>query len=202
MRTRSTLILITNFSLFFFLILSYSVTGQDDESSSRIRKFRRQVVKKVELLGVRSFPRSEIEELLITRPNHWHNFLNKRRLSRSNVIYDERTIERFYKRRGFLFASAGNSVMIAEDDRAVVTFDVEEGKRTWLSGLAIEGGIEEINTEFNKTLWQFEIEEPVNASQMLSGSFILRDIYHDNGYPYAKITSRYIFKNDSTEAAI
>ncbi len=202
MRTRSTLISITNFSLFFFLILSYSVTGQDDESSSRIRKFRRQVVKKVELRGVRSFPRSEIEGLLVTRPNHWHNFLNKRRLSRSNVIYDERTIERFYKRRGFLFASADNSVMIDEKDRAVVTFDVEEGKRTYLSDLAIEGGIEEINIEFNKTLWQFKIDEPINASQMLSGSFILRDIYHDNGYPYAKITSGYIFKDDSTEAAI
>ncbi len=203
MRTsRSTLISISNFSLFFILLLTFSAAGQDDSPSSRASEVRRQVVKKVELQGVRSFPPSEIEGLLFTKPNHWYNFLKKSRLSRSNVIYDERTIERFYKRRGFLSASAGNSVMINEDDKATVTFNVEEGIRTYLSSLVIEGGIEKINTNFNKTLWQFKMGEPVNASQVLSGSFILRDIYHDNGYPYAKITSRYDFNNDSTETFI
>ena len=203
MRTsRSTLISITNFSLFFILLLTFSAAGQDDSPPSRASKVRRQVVKNVELQGVRSFPPSEIEGLLFTKPNHWYNFLKKGRLSRSNVIYDERTIERFYKRRGFLFASAGNSVMIDEDDRAIVTFNVEEGIRTYLLSLVIEGGIGKINTNFNKTLRRFKIGEPVNASQVLSGSFILRDIYHDNGYPYAKITRRYDFNNDSTETFI
>lgn len=199
---RSTLISISNISLFFLLMLSFSAAGQDDGSSLRVSNVRRQVVKSVELRGVRSFPRSEIDGLLFTKPNRWYNFLKKRRLSRSNVIYDERTIERFYKRRGFLFASADHSVMIDEGGKAIVTFEVEEGRRTYLSDVRIEGGVEKINTRFNKTLWQFKTGEPVNASQVLSGNFILRDIYHDNGYPYAKITSKYNYKDDSTEADI
>ena len=199
---RSTLISILNISLFFFLILSSPVASQDDGVPSGVSKIRRQVVERVELQGVRSFPRTEIEEFLFTKPNHWYNFLKKRRLSRSNVIYDERTIERFYKRRGFLFASASNSVIIDEDNRAIVIFAVGEGERTYLSSIATEGGIEKINAKFNKTLRQFKIEEPVNASQVLSGSFILRDIYHENGYPYAKINSQYRFRDDSSEVAI
>ncbi len=199
---RSILISVTNFSLFFLLILSLTAAAQDEISSPKISKIRRQVVRKVELQGVKSFPRSEIEGLLFTKPNHWYNFLKKRRLSKSNVIYDERTIERFYKRRGFLFASASNSVTIDENDKAIVTFEVEEGKRTYLSGVGIEGGIENINAEFNKTLWQFKTGSPVNAGQVLSGSFILRDIYQDNGYPYAKVNSLYGFNVDSTEAFI
>jgi outer membrane protein insertion porin family len=183
-------------------MLSFSAAGQDDGSSSRLSNVRRQVVKRVELQGVRSFPPSEIEGLLFTKPNRWYNFLKKRRLSRSNVKYDERTIERFYKRRGFLFASAGHSVMIDEGGKAIVTFEVEEGRRTYLSDVGIEGGVEKINTRFDKTLWQFKTGEPVNASQVLSGNFILRDIYHDNGYPYAKITSKYNYKDGSTEADI
>ncbi len=200
--SRSTLISILNISLFFFLILSSPVAGQDDGFPSGVGKIRRQVVERVELQGVRSFPRTEIEGFLFTKPNHWYNFLKKRRLSRSNVIYDERTIERFYKRRGFLFASAGNSVIIDENNRAIVIFAVVEGKKTYLSSIATEGGIEKINAKFNKTLRQFKIDEPVNASQVLSGSFILRDIYHENGYPYAKINSQYRFMDDSSEVAI
>lgn len=199
---RSTLISILNISLFFLLILSSTAAGQEDGFPSGISKIRRQVVKKVELQGVGSFPRTEIEGLLFTKPNHWYNFLKKRRLSRSNVIYDQRTIERFYKRRGFLFAAASNSIIIDEDNQAFVTFAVEEGKRSYLSGVAIEGGIEKINARFSKTLRQFKIEESINASQVLSGSFILRDIYHENGYPYAKIKSQYRFGDDSSEAAV
>ncbi|MEE9554626.1 MAG: BamA/TamA family outer membrane protein [candidate division Zixibacteria bacterium] len=200
--SRSISILITNISFLFALGFCSDIRGQEDVSYNERTKFERPLVKKVLFNGVKSFDRNEINKLLYTKPNHWYNLFGKRELSRSNVRYDTGIIKRYYNRRGFLFTIAMDSTIVDDNRNATVTFFVDEGIQTYLSGIEISGGLAEINGKFNKTLEQFKTGEPVNESKVLAGRFTLRDIYHDSGYPFAKVDSRYEFDEDSVNAFV
>lgn len=198
--SRSISILITSISISLILGLCPVARGQDEPSYNI--DFKRPPVRRVVLTGVKSFDQSEIKKLLYSKPKHWYNFFGGRELSKSNVRYDTGIIKRFYNRRGFLFTTAVDSTMVEDDKNATVIFFVDEGIRTYLSGVGISGGLEEINRKFNKTIEKFKTEEPVDESKVLSGRFTLRDIYHDNGYPFAKVDSRYEFDEDSINAFV
>jgi len=154
------------------------------------------------LEGVKSFDYHDIKKYLYTKENHWYNFFKKRELSRSNVKYDNEIIMRYYKRRGFLFATAIDSIFVDNKNKATVVFKIEENSRTYLSGVGISGGLDTITRKFNKTISQFKVGEPVNESKVLAGRFTLRDIYNENGYPWAQVTSRYEFGDDSSLAFV
>ncbi len=198
--SRSISILITSISISLILGLCPVAKGQD-EASYNI-DFKRPPVNKVVLTGVKSFDQDEIQKLLYSKPKHWYNFFGGRKLSRSNVRYDIGIIKRFYNRRGFLFTTAADSTVVEDNKNATVIFFIDEGIRTYLSGVGISGGLEEINGKFDKTLDQFKTGEPVDESKVLSGRFTLRDIYHDNGYPFARVDSRYEFDEDSINAFV
>lgn len=199
---RWTSILISSSSAVLLLLFSSPTPAQEERSGSFATGSDRPVVHEVQIRGVRSFPQSDVAGLLYTKPNRWYNFLKKRRLSRSNISFDLRTIKRFYNKRGFLFTSVRDLVALDDRGRAVVTFLVDEGERTFLSGVGVSGGLESINAKFNSTRERFQVGEPVNDIQVLSSGFILRDIYHDNGYPYALVRSSYEFQGDSSTTAV
>lgn len=197
----STLILITSISLILLFpvpLLAQRVVERPNQDSS----YKRPVVKRVELKGVKAFGQGEIKKLLYIQPNHWYNFLKKRYLSKSNIRIDETTIKRFYMRRGFLFTQVQSDITYANSDKAVVTFYVDEGKQTFLEDVTLEGGLEPINRKFGTQLATLKIGKPINAEDVSSNGFKLRDLYADNGYPYAIDSSRYEFYNDSTLAAL
>ena len=199
---RSISILITSINLILVFGFCPNAFGQDKPLSNGSVDRGQPLVKGVVLLGVKSFDKNQIKSLLYTKPDHWYTFLNRRELSRINVRYDTGIIKRFYNRRGFLFASAKDSISIDEDNGASVTFTIDEGLQTVLSGVFIEGGSDEINRKFDKTLKQLRVGEPVDESKVSAGRFTLRDIYNDNSYPFARVDSRYEFNNDSTGAFV
>lgn len=188
-------------SLVLFALMTVASAGQEAPETRR-RSYRREVVRRVVIDGVKTFRKSDIQKILFTKPNHWYNFLKKRRLSRTNVQYDVTSIERFYRKRGFLTVDVSYSIDFDEKDRAIVTFTVDEGKRTILSGVHIIGGIDEINRKFDKTLSQFKVGDPVNAGLVLSARFTLRDLYYDNSHPYASVSSGYDFNFDGTSVYV
>ncbi len=200
--SRSTLILISSISVFaLFPVVSALAQKSGRPGKSVIDK--NTIVGKIEFAGVRSFPQSDIKKLLLTKENHWYNIFNKRRLSKSSVAADVGTIKRFYGRRGFLFTTVRDSMVVASgNNKAAVIFIVVEGQRTTLSGVSIMGGLKEINGKFDKTLSQFVVGEPINAIRAISGRFILRDIYSDYGYPYARIDNDLALNPDSGQADI
>ncbi len=198
--SRSTSISISSFSFLFILLLSGPALSQkaaEDEPS-----YRRRVIDQVVLVGAKSFDESDIKRVLYTKPNRWFNIFKKRYLSRSNVNVDTTAINRFYARRGHLFSSVKSDVDNLSDNKARVTFFIYEGRRTFLSGVSVEGGLEPISQKFNRYLEDFDIGEPVDAEEALSGGFRLRDVYANNGYPYAVISRRYDFNYDSTQANV
>ena len=198
---RSTLILITNISVVFLFWAGRSC-GEKALSGSEISSYDDYIIKTIEITGVKSFPVSDIRKLLLTKPNRWYNIFNKRELSRANVAVDANIIRRFYERRGYLFTAVEDSIMFYDNGRASVVFKVSEEVRSILSGIASEGGIPQINRKFDKALSRFKIREPLNGIAVRSAGFVLRDIYNNNGYPYANITNHYIFNVDSTSVII
>ena len=198
--SRSISISILSISLLFLFFGVTALSAKNTPAGNEEFSFKRSLVKSVNLEGVISFSQSDIKGLLLTKPNHWYNFLKKRRLSRSVVIEDAGTIVRFYKRRGFLDPIVNYEIVREPNNKATVIFYIHEGVRTFLSGVQIEGGLDSINQKFGKTLKTLEINEPIDAEKMLASGFKLRDIYFDNGYPYCKIASKYIFNDDTTRA--
>lgn len=199
--SRSILISITNISVLFLFWIGQSYGG-DNSSGSEIASYKEPIVKSVEITGVKSFPVSDISKLLLTKPNHWYNYFNKRELSKVNVAVDVNIIRRFYERRGYLFTSVEDSLVFDGNNKVRVLFRVSEGVRTYLSGIATEGGLPPINRKLDKTLKRFKMREPLNGIKVRSAGFVLRDIYKDNGYPYAKTENKYLFNVDSTSVII
>jgi outer membrane protein insertion porin family len=197
----STLILITSFN-FVFIFSALEARCQDVASGPRPSRYKKFTVEDVQFSGVRSFSDSEIKSLLLTKPNRWFNIFKKRRLSRPNVAADINTIEKFYERRGYLFADVRDSVIFRNEDKAVIIFKVDEGVRTYLSGTGVEGGVPELNRRLGKTLRNLKPGEPLNGIMARSAGFILRDIYRDYGYPYARVIRRYIFNEDSSSVSL
>ncbi len=195
----STLILISSISLFY---LGTSHAQRVTELPKQELSYKRPVVDKVILKGVYAFKEGQIKKLLYTQPNHWYNALKKRYLSKSNVRIDETTIKRFYARRGYLFTDVQSDISYPKTGKAVVTFYIFEGKQTILSGVGIEGGLESINRKFGGPLSTLKIGKPINAEDVVSNGYKLRDLYANNGYPYAIDSSYYGFNFDSTLATL
>jgi len=192
---RSTSISISSISLVLILILPPAAFSQKEGRGDETSLFKRRIVSEVVLDGVRSFPQSDIRKILYTKPNHWYNLLKKRRLSKTNVNIDVEVIKRFYSRRGYLSTDVRSEIINLEENKAGVTFHVAEGTRTYLSSVKLEGGLESVNRKFNRTLNSFELNKPIDAGEVTSGGYKIRDIYFDEGYPYATIRSDYYFDN-------
>jgi outer membrane protein insertion porin family len=198
---RSTLISISSISfilLFSNLLLAQQVVGRSEQAPS----YKRPIVESVRLKGVHAFKPGEIEKFLYVKPNHWFNLLQKRYLSKSNVKIDEVTIRRFYMRRGYLFTQVQSDITYSRNNKATVTYYIDEGRLTTLTGVGIQGGLEPINKKFIGPLAQLKVGMPLNAEDVISNGFKLRDLYADNGYPYAIDSSRYEFSIDSTQASL
>jgi outer membrane protein insertion porin family len=193
---RASLSILTLISSINILFLAAPAPAQ--ESGAEPVSFRRRIVEDVRLEGIRAFSESDIKKLLYTRPNRWYNVFKKRELSRSDINLDEALIKRFYQRRGYLFTEVSSEIERVSDNKAMVTFRIDEGRLTYLDSIGLNGGLDEINRRFNRILNDFDKGRPVDLEKVNSGGFRLRDLYYNNGYPYARIYSRQAFNFDST----
>jgi outer membrane protein insertion porin family len=198
---RSTLILISSIS-FLLLFPNLLLAQQVAERPAPAPSYKRPVVERVDIKGVHAFKAAEIKKLLYTKPNRWFNFIKKRYLSKSNVKIDEGTIKRFYARRGYLFTLVESDITYSKNKKAIVTFYIDEGGQTTLANVSLRGGLEPINRKFAGSLNLLKVGKPINAEDITSNGFKLRDLYANNGYPYAVDSSLYSFNEDSTEAAL
>ena len=166
--------------------------------------FKRQIIKKVEVEGNRYFPDNRLKSRLLTKPNRWNNFFSKRRLSRANLGFDEKQLEGFYGRNGFLFSRVEAVADYYREDssKAVVVFNISEGKRVILNSVGVSGGLPEINAGLARFTSKLKPGKPVNADAVLATGFNIRDYYSDKGYPLASVRPSFVFLNDSLLADI
>ena len=128
----------------------------------------------------------------------------KRRLSRTNIRIDERQLKRYYERNGYLFAEVEATAGLYEKDslKAVVIFDISEGKQVWIDSLKCGGGLQRFNAKIKKIFEKIKLGEPINYESILAAGFRIRDYYADNGYPFVRITPVYKFNSDSSRVIV
>jgi outer membrane protein insertion porin family len=166
--------------------------------------FKRQVVKKVEFAGNKYFSDGRLRSHILTKPNHWYNLFKKRRLSRSNLLYDKKQLERFYGQNGLLFARVEPEAdyYTGDSSKAVVVFNIAEGKRVIVDEMRVSGGLTDLNRSIGGFARKIKPGKPVNHGAVLATLYKIRDLYADHGYPLASINYHYEFLNDSTRAIV
>ncbi|HHI02187.1 MAG TPA: hypothetical protein ENL22_01535, partial [candidate division Zixibacteria bacterium] len=166
--------------------------------------FRRQVIKKVELNGNKTFSDGKLKNQLLTKSNNWLNIFRKRRLSRTNLNIDEKQLKRFYGQNGFLFARVEAEVdyYAKDSSKVVVVFNIEEGSRVQVASHRISGGLPELNNDISRLARKIEAGKPANHDAILATAFRIRDYYTDNGYPFVSVRPKYEFSVDSSETMI
>jgi outer membrane protein insertion porin family len=190
-----------NFKVFVSLLIIISISSS---ASAGKFSFTRQPIEKVEINGNLTFTDSHLKSFLLTKENRWFNIFGKRRISQTNLIVDSGQIERFYGREGFLFTKVTPSANFYKSDsaKAVVTFNVVEGKRVYADKLEIVGGLPKLNSSLDKFTKKIKINEPVNDDAVKAAGQAIRDFYGDNGYALAKVEQNYLFSADSAKAII
>ncbi|MCP4581400.1 MAG: BamA/TamA family outer membrane protein [candidate division Zixibacteria bacterium] len=188
---------------FKILIISFLIFLSSPLVLAKDFKFLKQPINKVEITGNRNIPDGKLKGLLLTKQNSWYNtwgIFGRRRISKTNLIIDSRQIKRQYGREGFLFAEViYNTDYFAQDSSEVIAnFIVEEGKKVIVDSLDVVGGIPELNKSLRKITDKVKINRAVNHDVVMATGFRIRDYYADNGYPVTKITSEYIFSDDSS----
>lgn len=166
--------------------------------------FKRQVIKKVEINGNKSFSDSKLKKQLLTKPNRWHSIFSKRKLSRTNLRIDEQQLERFYSQNGFLFTEVEAGVDYFKDDSAkvVVSFNIAEGEKVYVESLEVAGGLAKLNTRLYDITRKIQPGKPVNRDAVLAAGFKIRDYYADNGYPLVSVKPEFLFLSDSSRVVI
>ena len=166
--------------------------------------FKRQVIKKVEIIGNDSFSGSKLKKQLLTKPNRWHSIFSKRKLSRTNLRIDEQQLERFYSNNGFLFTEVKAEVDYCKDDSAkvIVGFNIAEDERVYIKSLELVGGLAELNKRLSDITKKIRPGEPVNRDAVLAAGYKIRDYYADNGYPLASVRPEFLFLSDSSHVVI
>jgi len=150
-------------NLLILLVLTTTVAGK---------------IEQVRFVGNRTFGAKVLVRLLQSQPGQ---VFNEALLER-----DERTLELFYYAQGFFNATAKKGVVPGKKGGVLVTFYIQEGKRSRVLGTAFEG---------NRV---FTTERLQRVIAFLPGSFYstdlvrrsvqgLRDYYLERGYPFVRI---------------
>ena len=166
--------------------------------------FKRQVIKKVEIKGNKTFSDSKLKDQLLTKSNRLLNIFKKRRLSRTNLKLDKKQLKRFYGQNGFLFAEVETIVdyYTLDSSKAIVIFNIKEGASVNVASLRFSGGLPDLNKGLNKFTKKIKEGKSANHDAVLATGFKIRDYYADNGYPFVSVRPQYEFSDDSSEVMI
>lgn len=114
---------------------------------------------------------------------------------------DRDALETFYRLEGFAQARIGQArVMPAGDGTIDVVFPIDEGPRTLVTQLEIEGA-EEFAPGALPEL-QLAVGEPLNPLELNSDLIALRTHYADAGYPEVQVTPSVDVSEDRTAATV
>ncbi len=176
-------------------VLLFTITGFGQ--NARLRKKR---VNNIEIKGNRVFSEGKIKSMLFTKEKKWYAFLSKRKYSESDVKYDIETIRKFYGRNGYPFTRATGVAMLSPKDtsKVQVTFTIDEGKKVYLSSVQIRGGLPRINTQLKDYIQKIKTGEPINTELIKASVYRIKNLYADNAYPIADVSSELEYSPDSS----
>ncbi len=135
------------------------------------------MVGRVQFQGNRTFPARTLLSIVQTRPNQ--------PLTEVILNQDLRTLEDFYRSQGFFSVRVDKGTAVVKG-KTVVTFFIQEGERTRVRAITIEG-----NRAFSTGKLMREIPiatgAPLTKAGVLSGVEVLRRVYLNSGYPFVSV---------------
>lgn len=110
------------------------------------------------------------------------------RLRRETIIRDTAQVKGLYLKEGFLTVLIEESFERLEDSSARVVFEINEGPRFLLSEVTVSG---DYQGSFVRNIWEITKRlkpgKPVNLFELRQTQLGLKELFANNGYPYAQI---------------
>lgn len=114
---------------------------------------------------------------------------------------DRDALETFYRLEGYSVANVGQPRVVPSGDGTIdVVFPVEEGPRTLVTRLEIEGA-EEVKPGDLPEL-QLAVDDPLNPLELNADLIALRTYYGDAGYPEVQVAPSVELSDDRTAATV
>lgn len=149
-------------------------------------------VNEVRITGNESIPEERIRGQMLTAPGGFTGFFGKDLLKESVLEDDLLAIRALYRSEGFLdvLIRPPDIEVLRDGKRANVTIHIEEGSRSLVGSVAIEGEAEDVSRDAMMLATGVAQGTPVNLEKMKAGADNLRDLLDRNGYPDARVSYR------------
>ncbi|MEO0079405.1 MAG: BamA/TamA family outer membrane protein [candidate division WOR-3 bacterium] len=138
-----------------------------------------QPVQEVRFQGNRTLPRRVLASVVSTRPG--------KVVTETALEQDVAALERFYEEQGFFDARVEKGFGMVQG-RLIVTFYLNEGPRTRIGQIALNGNFSFPSSRLLRLLPVRQGNSLV-AAEVQRAVEVLRDFYANSGYPFVKVTS-------------
>jgi outer membrane protein insertion porin family len=148
-------------------------------------------VRGISVLGTDHFSEKDILKVIRTKKS---GYFTTNRLRMTTLESDVLSIVAFYRRNGFLRATAEVEEMEYDDRRINVwiTIRVEEGQQTTVRNIGFEGYSVIDHEELTKAI-ATEPGDPLNEDAIAQDEYSIYTLYADAGYIFAAVSTRLAF---------
>lgn len=165
------------------------------------------VIKKVTVSGNQFFSKNKIQDQTSFARPRWWQFLgsllalfSKPRLNAKLVATDEFAIDSLYHISGFWEAKSKITWEMVREDKVAVKIEINEGVRTYLSELSVEGGFPDFNAKASGVIKKLKLNQPLDKTRLDLIDYELKKGYANQGYPYAEVQTN-IEQSEDRESA-
>ncbi|MCH7878403.1 MAG: BamA/TamA family outer membrane protein [candidate division Zixibacteria bacterium] len=151
-------------------------------------------ITRIEITGNEYFSDAKIKKILFSREyGFFSNIKNSRnvRLRRETLVRDTSAIKGLYLQHGFLAVRVTEIFEREEDTSAIIKIDISEGALFRLGALKVNGEVpQEFARQIGNVIKDFKPGQPVSPFRLRQITSQIKEIFANNGYPYARIGFR------------
>ena len=157
------------------------------------------LVDKVTIKGNQALSEKKIKEQILTRPP---SLFHDGAFIPETLQMDTFAVTTLYMNHGFTDRTVDSDVTFKNDKtEANVLFNIQEGPKTIIRSIAINGLTGLLETEARKAL-AMEIGDPFRTPALDTEKEALSSLLSEKGFLYATVQSKVLFSGDRTEADI
>ena len=148
-------------------------------------------IREIKFVGNHEFDDDDLLDVMKTSDKGFFSWITKSGLLDKNKLeYDVHQITSFYHNQGFIKAKVGEPKIFYEKEKGIIiTIEIHEGPQYHVGRVAVAGDLIKPADELLKEV-QIGEEKAFNRETVRKDVQTLRNIYADEGYAYADVTTR------------
>jgi outer membrane protein insertion porin family len=152
----------------------------------RTRRAGGPAIREIRVVGTAHYSQKKIKSLMRTKES---KFLRTRRLRESTLEADLVSIVAFYRRNGFLNATASIDELRHDEERGNVwiRIKVHEGQQTTVADVILEGN-NYVASETLSRMLSIKVGEPLNEALIGQDKYNIYSYYADMGFVFASVS--------------